>query len=76
MGPQGERERFRRLFPKEVETWSKVTISNGDKVHAADSAEEDLLDHRDATFVRVRKRHSVVINPPSLTTFAVFAVGG
>jgi len=41
---RGEQEHFRRLFPKGVEVWSKVTVSNGDKVHAADSAKEDLLD--------------------------------
>jgi hypothetical protein len=54
-GTDDQQERFRTHFPKEVEAWAKVTISNGDKVHAADSADEDLLDSRDATFVRVRK---------------------
>jgi hypothetical protein len=54
-GTDEQQERFRTRFPKEVEAWAKVTISNGDKVHAADSVDEDLLDRRDATFVRVRK---------------------
>ena len=50
-----EQDQFRSLFPKEVEAWAKASISNGDIVHATDSVEEDRLDRRDATFVRVRK---------------------
>ena len=59
MGTDGQRGQFRALFPKEVETWAKVTISNGDKIHAADTVEEDLPDHQDATFVQVRKLHEL-----------------
>lgn len=54
-GTEEQQQQFRTLFPKEVEVWGKVTVSNGDKVHAADSINEDLPDRRDATFVRVRK---------------------
>jgi len=54
-GTEEGQERFRTLFPKEVEVWAKATVSNGDKVHTADSVEEGLLGRRDATFIRVRK---------------------
>lgn len=57
MGTDEQRERFRSLFPKEVEVWTKATVSNGDKVHAAAFVEEDSQDRRDATFVRVSKIH-------------------
>lgn len=55
-GTEEERKTFRTLFPKEVETWAKVTISNGDKIYAADFI-KDPQDRRDATFVRVRKAY-------------------
>ncbi|KAF9792305.1 hypothetical protein BJ322DRAFT_1016127 [Thelephora terrestris] len=51
-GTEWQQEHFQSLFPKEVEVWAKATISNADKVHAAALVEEDLQDHRDATFVR------------------------
>lgn len=54
-GTAEEQDGFCTLFPKEVEVWTKVTVSNGDKIHAADSIDEDLPDRRDATFVRVSK---------------------
>ena len=43
-GTEEQQQQFRTLFPKEVEVWGKVTVSNGDKVHAADSIDEDLPD--------------------------------
>ena len=41
-GTEEQQQQFRTLFPKEVEVWGKATVSNGDKVHAADSIDEDL----------------------------------
>ena len=40
MGTDGQRGRFWALFLKEVEMWAKVTVSNGDKIHAADTIED------------------------------------
>jgi len=66
MGTNKQQERFRATFPKEVEVWAKVTVSNGDKVHAADSVDEDLLDRRDATFVWVIKFCIIQVKSPGL----------
>ena len=55
-GTEEERKTFRALFPKEIEAWAKVTISNGDRIHASDYI-KDILDRRDATFIRVRKTY-------------------
>ena len=72
-GTEEERRTFRDLFPKEVEVWAKVTVSNGDKIYAADFV-KDLPDRQDATFVRVRRPPSLA-GSPILTLFTVFAPG-
>ena len=60
-----------------MEVWAKATVANGDKVHTADSTEEDLLGCRDATFVRVRKLRHSDAQPPGLTLPpTVFVDGG
>lgn len=74
-GTEKERERFRTLFPKELEVWAKATVSNGDKVHAADSVDEDLPDRRDATFVRVRKLCFLRTESLHLILVTVFTTG-
>ena len=49
-----------------MEVWAKVTVSNGDKVHAADLVDEDLLDRWDATFVQVIKFCIIQVKSPGL----------
>ena len=73
-GTEEEQERFRILFPKEVEVWAKATVSNGDKVHAADSIDEDLPDRRDATFVRVRMFYIIQQSGPLSNSFPQYSL--
>ena len=60
-GPKHQ-DQFWKTLPDKFNVYKQITVTNGDRIHAADhqgNFDGNDPDHRDATFVRVSGRYTL-----------------